>query len=94
MNFEVIKQEAPFARRVSWRVELHVFLGLPSIYTIHAVELKEEFLMCERLERTSEVTDDQEEMNNFYHQNKLVQSHWLAMHRGRSCASWSQALQL
>jgi len=34
--------------------------------------------MCVSLETTSKVTDDQEEMNNFYQQNKLVQSHWLA----------------
>jgi len=46
MKFEVIKQEAPFARWINWRVELHVFLGLPSINTVHAVELKEEFLIC------------------------------------------------
>jgi len=59
MKFEVIKQEAPFARWVKWRVELHVFLGLPSIHTVRAVELKEEFLMCVSLEMTSEVTDDQ-----------------------------------
>ena len=63
--------------RVSW---------LPSIPTVHAVELKEESLMCVSLETTGEVTDDQEEMNNFYHQNKLVQYHCLALHRRRSCA--------
>jgi len=40
------------------------------------------------------VTDDQEKMNNFFQQNKLVQSHWLAMHRWRSYALWSQVLQL
>ena len=78
MKFEVIKQEAPLARCVNWRVELHVIFGLPSIHTVHAVELKEESLMCVSLETTSKVTDDQEEMNNFYQQNKLVQSHWLA----------------
>jgi len=30
------------------------------------MQLKEEFFMCVSLETTSEVTDDQEEMNNFY----------------------------
>jgi len=40
------------------------------------MQLKEEFLMCVSLETTSEVTDDQEEMNNFYQQNKFVQLHW------------------
>ena len=84
MKFEVIKQEAPFARWVNWRVQLHVFLGLPSIHTVHAVELKEELLMCASLEMSSEVTDDQEEMYNFFQQNKLVQSHWLASYRRRS----------
>jgi len=34
--------------------------------------------MCECLGTTSEVTDDQEEMNSFYQQDKLVESHWLA----------------
>jgi len=67
-------------------MELHVFLGLPSIYSVHAVELKEEVLMCVSRETTSDVTDDQEEMNNFYQQNKFVQSHCLAMHRRRTCA--------
>jgi len=52
--------------RISW---------LPSIHTEHAVELKEESLMCVSLETTIEVTDDQEKMNNFYQQNKLVQYH-------------------
>jgi len=42
--------------------------------------------MCISLETTSEVTDDQEEMNNFYQQNELEQSPWLAMHRWRSNA--------
>jgi len=65
MKFEVIKQEAPFARWVNWRAELQVFLGLPSIHTVHAVEVKEKFLMCVSLETTSEETDDQEEINNF-----------------------------
>ena len=37
--------------------------------------------MCESLEMTSEVTDDQEKMNSFFQQNKLVQSLWLIMHR-------------
>jgi len=38
--------------------------------------------MCESLKKTSEVTDDQEEINNFYQQNKQVLgSHWFAMHR-------------
>jgi len=50
--------------------------------------------MCASLETTSEVTDDQEEMINFYQQNKLVQSHWLVTHRRRSYAPWSQVLQL
>ena len=59
MKFEVIKQEAHFARWVNWRVELHVFLGLPSIHPVRAVELKEEFLMCVSLETTSEMPDDQ-----------------------------------
>jgi len=40
MKFEVIKQEAPSARWVNWRVELHLFLGLPSIHTVHAVSWK------------------------------------------------------
>jgi len=40
--------------------------------------LKEEFFMCGSLETTSQVTDDQEEMTNFYKQNKLEQSHLLA----------------
>jgi len=40
--------------------------------------------MCVSLETTSEVTDDQEKMNNFYQQQKLVQSLWLAIHRRRS----------
>ena len=31
--------------------------------------------MCVSLETTIEVTDDQEKMNNFYQQNKLVQYH-------------------
>jgi len=53
---------------------------------VHAVELKEQFFMYESLETTSEVTDDREEMNNFYQQNKLVQSHLLAMHRRRTYA--------
>jgi len=66
MKYEAIKQEAPFARWVNWRVGLHVFLGLLSIHTVHAVALKEEVLMCVSLETTSEVTDDQEEMQNFY----------------------------
>ena len=34
-------------------------------YILH-MQLKEEFFMCVSLETTSEVTDDQEEMNNFY----------------------------
>ena len=84
IKFEVIKQEAFFVRWVNRRVELHVFLGLPSIRTVHGVELKEELLMCVSLETTSEVTNDQEEMNNFYQQNKLVQSPLLALHRRRS----------
>jgi len=43
-----------------------------------------------RQETTSEVTDDQEKMNNFFQQNKLVKFHWLAMHRPRLfCAQWS-----
>jgi len=47
--------------------------------------------MCESLEKTSEVTDDQEEMNNIYEQNKLVESQWLAMQRRRlSVAPCSQ----
>jgi len=50
------------------------------------MQLKEDFLMCVSLETTSEVTDDQEEMNNFYQQNKLVQSRFLAVHRRRSYA--------
>jgi len=50
--------------------------------------------MCVNLETTSEVTDDQEEMNIFFQQNKLVRSHWLAMHRRRFYAPWSQVLQL
>jgi len=58
---------------------------------IHAAELKEKVLMCESLEKTSEVTDDQEEMNNIYEQNKLVESQWLAMQRRRlSVAPCSQ----
>jgi len=51
------------------------------------MQLKGEFFMCVSLETTSEVTDDQEEMNNFYQQNKRVQSHSLAMRRWRSYAS-------
>jgi len=39
--------------------------------------------MCESLETTSEVTDDQEQMNNFLLDNKLVESSWIAMHRRR-----------
>jgi len=39
--------------------------------------------MCESLETTSKVTDDQEKMNNFFQQNKHVVSHWLAIHRWR-----------
>jgi len=50
--------------------------------------------MCVSLETTREVTDDQEEMNNIYQQNKLMQSHWHAMHRRRSYAPWNQLLQL
>jgi len=46
---------------------------------IHAVELKEEFLMCKILETTSKVTDDQEEMNHLYQQDELVELRWLAM---------------
>ena len=56
--------------------------------------MKEQFFMYESLETTSEVTDDQEEMNNFYQQNKLVQSRFLAVHRRRSYAPWSQVLQV
>jgi len=43
---------------------------------------------------TSEVTDDQEKMNNSF--NKINSwKHWLAMHRRRLvCAQWSQVLQL
>jgi len=58
MKFEVIKQETRCAKWVNWCVELHIFLGLPSIHTVCAVELKEEFLMCVSLEMTSEVTND------------------------------------
>jgi len=50
--------------------------------------------MCVSIETTSEVTDDQEEMINFSQQNKLVQSHLLAMHRRRSYAPWRQVLQV
>jgi len=40
--------------------------------------------MCESLNTTSDVTDDQErKMNDFFQQNKLVESHWLIMHRRR-----------
>jgi len=35
--------------------------------------------MCESLETTSEVTDDQKEMNNFFHKNELVESRCLAI---------------
>jgi len=38
--------------------------------------------MCESLETTSKVTDDQQEMNNFFQRNKLVESRWLVMHNG------------
>jgi len=41
---------------------------------MHAVDLKKELLMCKSLQTTSEVADDQDEMNNFYQQNKLVES--------------------
>jgi len=37
--------------------------------------------MCESLETTSEVTEDQDKMNKFHQQNKLVESRWLGMHR-------------
>jgi len=37
--------------------------------------------MCKSLETTGEVTDDQEKMNNFFQQNKLMESRWLAMNR-------------
>jgi len=47
---------------------------------MHAVDLKKELLMCKSLQTTSEVADDQDEMNNFYQQNKLVESRWLAVH--------------
>jgi len=53
------------------------------------------FLMCESLETTSGATADQKKMNDFFQQNKLVESRWLAMHRRRLfCAQWSQVLQL
>ena len=51
-----------------------------SIY-LHLVELKEEILMCEHLERTGAVTDDQEDMLVFYQQNARVESYCLAVHR-------------
>jgi len=35
---------------------------------IHAFELKNEFKMCKSLEANIEVTNDQEEVNNFYQQ--------------------------
>jgi len=38
--------------------------------------LKEQFLISKSLETTSEVTDDQEEINNFFQQNKLVEPRW------------------
>ena len=47
------------------------------------MQLKEEFLICESLEMTTEVTDDQENSNNFFQQNKLVESRLLSMHRRR-----------
>jgi len=50
--------------------------------------------MCVSLETTSKGTDDQEEMNNLYQQNKLDQSHLLAMHRRRSYSPLNQVLQL
>jgi len=42
--------------------------------------------MCESLWTTSEVTDDQEKMHNFFQQNKLMQSRCLAMHRRFLCS--------
>jgi len=39
--------------------------------------------MCESLETTSKVTDHQQEMINFFQQNKLVESRWLVMRRWR-----------
>jgi len=50
--------------------------------------------MWESLETSSEVTDLQEKMNNFFQQNKLVESRLLAMHIRHSCAKWCQVLQL
>jgi len=40
--------------------------------------------MCEILETTSEVADDQEKMNNFFQQNKHMESRWLTIHRWRA----------
>jgi len=42
--------------------------------------------MWESRETSSEVTDLQEKMNNFFQQNKLVESRLLAMHIRHSCA--------
>jgi len=39
--------------------------------------------MCKSQETTSEVTNDQEKMNNFFQQNKLVETRWPAMIRRR-----------
>jgi len=39
--------------------------------------------MCQSLETSSEVTDDQETMNNFFQQNQLVESRWLVVHTRR-----------
>jgi len=64
---------------------------------IHALELnwKIEFFMCKSQETTSEVTNDQEKMNNFFQQNKLVETRWPAMIRRRLFyAQWSYVLQL
>jgi len=40
--------------------------------------------MCQNLETTEKVTDDQEKRNNFFQQNKVVESRWRAMHKWRS----------
>jgi len=58
-------------------LELHMFIGLLSIYTCSWVE--RQFFLCKSLDMSSEVTDDQEEMNNFFQQNELMESRCLAI---------------
>ena len=83
----------PSARWVSIDVSNCTYLLVYCQY-IHAVELKD-WVLDVRKSRDDQRCDWwSAKMNNFFQQNELVESRWLALHRRRAfCAPWSQALQ-